>query len=131
TIPIVFATVADPVATGLVERLNQPGGNITGFALLEATLGGKWLELLSEIATGLKRPAIMFDPDRSVASTFMPSLEAAARSFKVEPIIAPVRSDAEIETAIIALGRDPGGGLVVMGDPFTLVHRAPIISAAV
>jgi len=131
TIPIVFATVADPVATGLVERLNRPGGNITGFANVEATLGGKWLELLSEIAPGLKRAAIMFDPDTSVASTFMPSLEAAARSFKVEPIIAPVRSDAEIETAIIALGREPGGGLVVMGDPFTLVHRAPIISAAV
>jgi putative ABC transport system substrate-binding protein len=130
TIPIVFATVGDPVASGLVERLNQPGGNITGFANYEASLGGKWLELLSEIAPGRKRAAIMFDPDTSVASTFMPSLEAAARSFKVEPITAPVRSDAEIETAIIALGREPGGGLVVMGDLFTLVHRAPIISAA-
>ena len=63
TIPIVFASVIDPVATGIVPGLNQPGGNITGFATLEATLGGKWLELLSEIAPGLKRAAIMFNPD--------------------------------------------------------------------
>ena len=65
TTPIVFATVPDPVASGLVPRLNQPGGNITGFAIFEATLGGKWLELLSEIAPGIKRAAIMFNPDSS------------------------------------------------------------------
>jgi putative ABC transport system substrate-binding protein len=130
TIPIVFY-VADPVASGLVARLNQPGGNITGFASAEASLGGKWLELLSEIAPGLKRAAIMFNPDTAPVSSFMPSFETGARSLKVELITAPVHSDAEIETAIIALGREPGGGLVVLGDPFTLVHRAPIISAAV
>jgi putative ABC transport system substrate-binding protein len=93
-------------------------------------LGGKWLELLSEIAPGLKRAAIMFNPDTAPASAYMPSLETAARSLKVVPSIAPVHSDMEIETAIIALGREPGGGLVVMPDIFTLVHRAPIISAA-
>jgi putative ABC transport system substrate-binding protein len=130
TIPIVFANAADPVASGLVPRLNQPGGNITGFANLEATLGGKWLELLSEIAPGLKRAAIMFNPDTAPVSTYMPSVEAAARSLKVEPIITPVHSDVEIETAIIALGCEPGGGLVVMPDVFTLAHRTPIISAA-
>jgi putative ABC transport system substrate-binding protein len=69
TIPIVFAGVADPVAQGIVARLNQPGGNTTGFANLEATLGGKCLELLSEIASGLKRATIMFNPDTSTAST--------------------------------------------------------------
>jgi putative ABC transport system substrate-binding protein len=63
TIPIVFAGVADPVASGIVPRLDRPGGNVTGFATYEASLGGKWLELLSEIAPGLKRPAIMFNPD--------------------------------------------------------------------
>ena len=68
TIPIVFANLADPVASGLVERLNRPGGNITGFALNEPSLGGKWLELLSEIAPGLKRAAFMFNPDPAVAS---------------------------------------------------------------
>jgi putative ABC transport system substrate-binding protein len=130
TIPIVFVTVGDPVASGLVERLNQPGGNMTGFANYEATLGGKWLELLSEIAPGLKRAAIMFNPDNGPYSILMPSLETAARSLKVEPFIAPVHSDIEIETAIIALGREPGGGLVVPPGTFTAAHRAPIISAA-
>jgi putative ABC transport system substrate-binding protein len=130
TIPIVFAGVTDPVASGIVPRLNQPGGNITGFASLEASLGGKWLELLSEIAPGLKRAAIMFNP--AFPGVFMPSFETAARSLKLESIIAPVHSDVEIETAIIALGHEPGGGLVVRSDPFTAVlHRAPIISAAV
>jgi putative ABC transport system substrate-binding protein len=130
TIPIVFASVPDPVASGLVARLNQPGGNITGFASFEASLGGKWLELLSEIAPGLKRVAIMFNPDLAPVSVYMPSLETAARSLKVVATIAPVRSDIEIETAITALGREAGGGLVVITDTFTIGHRAPIILAA-
>jgi putative ABC transport system substrate-binding protein len=130
TIPIVLAGVADPVASGIVPRLDRPSGNITGFALYEATLGGKWLELLSEIAPGLKRAAIMFNPDMVTASAYMPSLETAARSLKVALITAAVHSDVEIETAIIALGREPGGGLVFLPDTFTAVHRAPIISAA-
>jgi putative ABC transport system substrate-binding protein len=130
TIPIVFAIVADPVASGIVRALNQPGGNITGFGILEPSLGGKWLELLSEIAPGLKRAAIMFNPDTSPVSAYMPSLETAARSLKIVPIIAPVHDDVGIETAIIALGREPGGGLVVMPDVFTEAHRAPIIAAA-
>jgi putative ABC transport system substrate-binding protein len=130
TIPIVFATAVDPVASGIVPRLNQPGGNITGFGILEASLGGKWLELLSEIAPGLKRAAIMFNPDIVFTSAYMPSFETAARSLKVAPISAPVHSDAEIEPAIIDLGRQPGSGLVVILDAFTSVHRTPIISAA-
>jgi putative ABC transport system substrate-binding protein len=130
TIPIVFANVSDPVATGIVPRLDRPGGNITGFANLQGSMGGKWLELLSEIAPGLKRAAIMFNPDTAPASAYMPSFETAARSLKVEPITAPVRSDAEIETAIVTLGREPRGGLVVMPDGFTGPHRTPIISAA-
>jgi putative ABC transport system substrate-binding protein len=130
TIPIVFAGLADPVASGIVPRLDRPGGNITGFVIFEASLGGKWLELLSEIAPSLKRAAIMFNPDTAPVSAYMPSFETAARSLKVEPIIAPVHSDVEIETAIKALGREPRGGLVVMPDLFTLVHRAPIVSGA-
>jgi putative ABC transport system substrate-binding protein len=131
TIPIVFADAGDPVARGIVARLDRPSGNVTGFATNEASLGGKWLELLSEIAPGLKRAAVMFNPDTaSNASTFMPSLETAARSLKVVPIIAPVHNDVEIETAIIALGREPGGGLVVIPDVFNQAHRVPIISAA-
>jgi putative tryptophan/tyrosine transport system substrate-binding protein len=130
TIPIVFASVGEPVVSGIVERLDRPGGNVTGFANYEATLGGKWLELLSEIAPGLKRAVILFNPDTSPASAFMPSLEAAARSLKVSPIISPVHSDVEIEPAIMALRREPGGGLVVLPDTFTVVHRATITLAA-
>jgi putative ABC transport system substrate-binding protein len=131
TIPIVFATTGDPVARGLIGRLDRPNGNVTGFGGYEATLAGKWLELLSEIAPGLKRAAIMFNPDAASAPAYMPSLETAARSLKVEPIIAPVHSDVEIETALIAIGREPGGGLVVMPDGgFTLTHGAAIILAA-
>jgi putative ABC transport system substrate-binding protein len=130
TIPIVFATLADPVASGIVARLDRPSGNITGFANGEATLGGKWLELLSEVAPGLKRVAIMFNPDTAPVSAFMPSFQTAARSLKVVPITTPVHGDVEIETAIIDLGREPGGGLVVMPDVFMEVHRVPIILAA-
>jgi putative ABC transport system substrate-binding protein len=130
TIPTVFAGLADPVPSGIVPRLDRPSENITGFAILEASLGGKWLELLSEIAPGLKRAAIMFNPDMVSALVHIPSLETAARSLKVVPIVAPVHSDAEIETAIMALGREPGGGLVVMPDGFWVAHRARIILAA-
>src|SRR5262249_49108344 len=115
---------------GIVARLDRPGGNVTGFAANEATLGGKWLELLSEIAPGLKRAAIMFDPDTSPASAYMPWFETAARSLKVAPIITPVHSDIEMETAIIAVGRELDGGLVIMPGVFMFAHRAPIIMAA-
>jgi putative ABC transport system substrate-binding protein len=130
TIPTIFVTGADPVARGIVPRLNRPDGNITGFSGLEASLGGKWLELLSEIAPGLKRAAIMFNPDTAPASVYMPSLEAAARSLKVELIITHVHSVVEMETAIRGIGSEPGGGLVAMPDVFMFAHRAPIISAA-
>src|SRR6516164_8904610 len=109
-----FASVSDPVASGIVAPLDRPGGNITGFANNEATLGGKWLELLSEIAPRLKRAAIMFNPNTPSVSAYMPFFETAALSLKVVLITAPVHSDVEIETAIIALGREPGGGLLPM-----------------
>jgi putative ABC transport system substrate-binding protein len=131
TIPIVFAGVTDPVAQRIVARLDRPSGNITGFADLgDASLGGKWLDLLSEIVPGLKRATIMFNPDTAPISAFMPAIETAARSLQVTPIIAPVHSEVEIETAIIALGREPGGGLFVVPDPFTQAHRALVILAA-
>ena len=115
---------------GVVARLDRPSGNVTGFAIYEPTLGGKWLELLSEIVPGLKRAAMMFNPDTSPASAYMPSLETAARLLKVVLLTTPVYNDVEIETAINALGREPGGGLVVSPDIFMVMHGAPIISAA-
>jgi putative ABC transport system substrate-binding protein len=130
TIPIFFTTGLDPVASGIVARLDRPGGNVTGFAGWDASLGGKWLELLSEIAPGLKRAAIMFNPDFPAAPVYMPSLETAARSLKVVPIITHVHSVEEMETAIRDIGREPGGGLVVVPDGFTTGHIAPIILAA-
>jgi putative ABC transport system substrate-binding protein len=93
--------VGDPVASGFVAKINQPGGNITGFGVMpEASMGGKWLELLSEIAPELRRVAIMFNPDTAPASPWVPAFETAARSLKVVPIPAPVHNDVEIETGI-------------------------------
>jgi putative tryptophan/tyrosine transport system substrate-binding protein len=133
TIPIVFAGVSDPVGFGFVASVPRPGGNITGFINHEQSMGGKWLQLLTEIALGVKRVAAMFNPDTApyVASYYLASFEAAARSLKVEPITAPVYSDAQIETVITSLGREPRGGLVVMPDGFMQVHRASIILLAV
>jgi putative ABC transport system substrate-binding protein len=123
--------VGDPVASRIVARLDRPSENITGFAVLESSLGGKWLQLLSEIAPGLNRAAVMFNPDTNpYASRFIASFETAAQSLKTAPIVAPVYSEVEIETAIIALGREPGRGLVVIPGGFLNAHRALIISAA-
>jgi putative ABC transport system substrate-binding protein len=132
TIPIVFASVSDPVGDGFVASLARPGGNLTGFINIEAGMGGKWLELLTEIAPGIKRAAAMFNPETAAGggSYYLPSFEAAARKLKVEPIAAVVRSDAEIETVITSLGREPGGSLVIMPDAFVLTHRSPIILLA-
>jgi putative ABC transport system substrate-binding protein len=131
-IPIIFSYVADPIGSGFVESLPRPGGNITGFIHLEASFAGKWLELLTEIAPSVKRVAIMFNPDTASDGGlyYQPVFEAAARSLKVEPITAPVHNDAEIETVISSLGREPRGGLVVMSDGFMTAHSAPIISLA-
>jgi putative tryptophan/tyrosine transport system substrate-binding protein len=133
SIPIVFATVSDPVGEGFVAGLPRPGGNITGFITSEASLAGKLLQLLTEIAPSVKRSAIRFNPETAPGrgSYFLPTFETAAQALKVEPIVAPVHSDAEIETVMTALGREPVGGLVVMPDTFMNVHRAPIISLAV
>jgi putative ABC transport system substrate-binding protein len=132
SIPIVFATVSDPVGEGFVAGLHRPGGNITGFITSEASLAGKWLELLTEIAPSVKRSAIMFNPETAPGrgSYFLPTFETAAQALKVEPIVAPVDSDTEIETVMTSLGREPVGGLVVMPDTFMNAHRAPIILLA-
>jgi putative ABC transport system substrate-binding protein len=113
TIPIVFVAVGDPVASGLVGRLTARVGTSPASLPSKPQLGGKRLELLLEIAPGLKRAAILFNPDTVPVSVYMPSFEAAARSLKVVLTTAPVHSDVEIETAIIALAarrpRRPGG----------------------
>lgn len=132
TIPIVFAAVSDPVGERFVESLSHPGHNLTGFVFTEGGMGGKWLELLKELAPGLKRAAIIFNPNTAPGhgAFYLSSFEAAARSLNVESIKAPVTSDAEIQIAITSLGREANSGLVVSGDTFLVAHRAPIILAA-
>lgn len=130
TLPIVFVTVSDPVGAGFVATLSHPGANMTGFINLEPTMGGKWLELLKEIAPNVERVAIMFNPHTAPrgGSYFMPSFEAAARSLNVVPVTASVLTEVEIETAVAMLGREPGRGLVVESDGFMFTHRAKVIS---
>jgi putative ABC transport system substrate-binding protein len=132
TIPIVFVTVTDPVGDGFVAGLPHPGGNITGFLTSESAISAKMFELLTEIAPGLKRVAMLFNPDTAPGggAYYFHDFEAAARSTNVEPIAARARSDVEIEAVVISLGAEPGGGIVVMPDYFMLSHRWPIISLA-
>jgi len=132
TIPIIFVVVADPVGAGFVASLARPDGNLTGFTNMEATMAAKWLELLTEIAPGVKRVAVMFNPDTAPGggSFFLAQFQAAAQAFKVEPIIAPVRGDAEIESVIASLAQGPSGGLIVETDGFMMVHRAQVIALA-
>jgi putative tryptophan/tyrosine transport system substrate-binding protein len=132
TIPIVFAGVSDPVGSSFVASLARPGGNITGLSHTEASLPSKWLELLRAMVPGLKRAAMMFNPETApyITSYFLPSFETAARLFGVAPAVAPVHNDTEIETVITELGREPGSGLLSMPDNFATIHRATIISMA-
>jgi putative ABC transport system substrate-binding protein len=132
TIPIVFTVVSDPVGSGFVASLARPGGNITGFSNIEASMGGKWLTLIKQVAPRIGRAAIMFNPDTAAGhgSFYLASFEDAARSLAVEPITAPARSDADIEWVITSLGREQGG-LVVASDSFMAVHRSTIIARAI
>ena len=131
TIPIVIATVADPISSGFVTNLGRPGGNVTGFALYEPSMGGKWLELLKRIAPGATRVALLFNPTTSVPIKFyMASIQAAASSFTVQASTAPVHARDEIEGVIAALAGTPGAGLIVMPDLFNTINRDLIIAVA-
>ena len=131
TIPIVIVTVADPISSGFVTSLGRPGGNVTGFALYEPGMGGKWLELLKQIAPGVTRVALLFNPATSVPVKFyMSSIEAAASLFAIRASTAPVQAKDEIEGAIAALASNPGAGLIVMPDLFNTINRDLIIALA-
>jgi len=131
TIPIVIVTVADPVSSGFVTNLGRPGGNVTGFALYEPSMGGKWLEQLKQIAPGVTRVALLFNPTTTVPIKFyMASIQAAASSFAVQTSTAPVHAKDEIEGVIAALASNPGAGLIVMPDLFNTINRDLIIAAA-
>jgi putative tryptophan/tyrosine transport system substrate-binding protein len=131
TIPIVIVTVADPISSGFVANLGRPGGNLSGFALYEPSMGGKWLELLKQIAPGVTRMALLFNPATTVPVKFyMSSIEAAASSFAIQAHTAPVHAKDEIEGVIATLAGNPGAGLIVMPDLFNTVNRDLIIAMA-
>jgi putative tryptophan/tyrosine transport system substrate-binding protein len=132
TIPIVFAQISDPIGAGFIANVARPGGNITGFSNFEASIGSKWIELLKETAPGVMRGAILFNPETApyVGRYYQGPFEAAARSFGVQPSASPVRSGAEIASALAALQGEPPGGLIVMPDTFNIVHRQQIIELA-
>jgi putative tryptophan/tyrosine transport system substrate-binding protein len=131
TIPIVFVVVADPVGSGLVASIPRPGGNVTGFSNLEGSMAGKWVELLKEIAPRIARAAILFNPATApYAEVFLNPFKAAATSFAVEAIVAPVRDKSELVSVVAAEAREPNGGLIVMPDSFVIAHRAEIIALA-
>jgi putative ABC transport system substrate-binding protein len=119
TIPIVFVLVFDPVGLGLTQSLSHPGGNFTGFTVEDTALGGKLMQLLKEIAPRTVRVALLFNPATSLRlQSYIPSIQAAASSFGIEAIAAPVHAKDEIEGVITAQAGTPGGGLVVVPDVF-------------
>jgi putative ABC transport system substrate-binding protein len=131
TIPIVFVIVSDPVGSGFVASFPRPGGNITGFTNIEPTMAGKWLELLKEIAPSVARVALLFNPATApYAEYYLGPLKAAAASFAVVAIAAPVRDAPELESVVTVHSREPNTGLLVMPDSFMNVHSADIVSLA-
>lgn len=127
TIPIVFANVTDPVAGGFVASLAEPGGLVTGFTPFDYDIGGKWLEQLLAVAPKLSRVALMGDPANHNYQGFIASFRQAASRHKVEPLEAPVREAADIDSVIDRLGRETGAGLIVSAATFSLAHRKRII----
>jgi len=130
-IPIIFVNVVDPVGLGFVASLPRPGGNVTGFISLEGAIAGKWLGLLKQIDPRVARVAFLFNPaTASYFEYFLAPFKAAAPSFAVEAIAAPVRDAAELESVVAALAAAPKGGLMIMPDSFLIAHRAAVTSLA-
>jgi putative ABC transport system substrate-binding protein len=131
TIPIVFAIVADPIASGFAANIAHPGGNITGFANNDPAMGGKWVQLLKEVAPRTERVALLFNPATAPPlQSLMPSIQAAASSIAIQASAAPVHAKDEIEGVIAAQARGPGGGLIVIPDAFNVRNRDLIIALA-
>jgi putative tryptophan/tyrosine transport system substrate-binding protein len=133
TIPIVFAVLADPVGEGFVKSLSRPQSNVTGFTNVESSLAGKWLELLKEVAPSTTHVALIFNPKTAPGGGlyYLPLFEFAAPRFAVSATGAPVHNPYEIESAVTNIASEPGGGLVMVPDAFTIFHRQEIVSLAV
>ena len=130
TVPIVFPVAADPVGAGFVNSLARPGGNATGFMNFEYGMGGKWLELLKEIAPGVTRAAVLRDTTNPTGIAMFGVIQAIAPSFRVEVTPINIRDVPEIERAIAAFGRSPNGGLVLTPSGSALRHRDLIVALA-
>ena len=130
TVPIVFPIVADPVGAGFVESLARPGGNATGFMNLEYGMGGKWLELLKEIAPSLTRAAIIRDTAIPSGIALFGIIQAMAPSLRMEVIPINIREAGEMERSVAAFARTPNGGLIVTPNKTTLLHRDLIVTLA-
>jgi putative ABC transport system substrate-binding protein len=131
TIPIVFTVVNDPVAQGFIASMAHPGGNITGFSFLDYSMVGKSLEMLKQIAPGIVRAGVMFNPDTyPYYEIHLRSFETVARLLSIELLGAPVRDPAGIEDAAAKLAQRPGSALLVTPDPFMNAHRGTVIRAA-
>jgi putative ABC transport system substrate-binding protein len=131
TIPAVFVQVGDPVGSGFVKSLAHPGGNLTGFTTFEPAIGGKWLELLKEIAPAVTRALVILQPDITANHAFLRAAEAGAPTHKIAVGNAAVRDAAEIERAIANFAREPNGGLVALPNPVTYIHRELIADLAI
>ena len=129
-IPIVFVSVSDPIGGGFVTNLAHPGGNVTGFQNFETAIGGKWLQVLKELAPRVRRVAFVHSPDISAHVAFMHTAEAASTSLGVTVTPAPMQSAAEIETAIRAFAKGLNGGLIVAPSPFNTTNQKLIIALA-
>jgi putative ABC transport system substrate-binding protein len=130
TLPIVFVQVADPVGAGLVESLGRPGGNLTGFTNFEYSLSGKWLELLKEIAPGVRRVAVLRDAASVAGVGQFAAIQSAASSLKVELRPIDVHDPGEIERGLTTLGSEPDGGLIVTASGVAVIHRDLIVTLA-
>jgi putative tryptophan/tyrosine transport system substrate-binding protein len=131
TVPVVFVLVTDPVAQGFVASVRQPGGNVTGFSTYESSIGGKWLDLLKQVAPSLARVAVMINPDTAPQSKFyISAIEADAASLGLQAITTPVRATADIEPALESFARQPNGGLLLPTDTFMRLHEKLIADLA-
>jgi putative ABC transport system substrate-binding protein len=130
TVPIVFVMVSDPIGMGHIASMAQPGGNVTGFTPFEPSLGGKWVELLKEIEPRTTRVVLLFNPDTAAnAPSFVQPADAAGSALLVSVISTPVRTDAEIERVIADFAQQPGGGVVILPDPYAIERRQLIVAA--
>ena len=130
TVPIVFPSAVDPVAAGFIDSLARPGGNATGFLSVEYSIGGKWLELLKQIAPSVTRVAVLRDPSLGTGTGLFAAIQAVAPSLKVEVAPINMREAGEIERAVTTFARPPNGGLMVVTSTFSAPHRELIVALA-